>query len=112
MTTSDHIGKRIRTLRLQTGMSQEQLALNATMNTSYLGQIERGAKNPTLPTLEKIARGLNIHIEALISSIVQKEEQTSIHSSYLTLLTKEDIKALVIEAINENCKQAIHFKSK
>lgn len=35
------IGESIRLHRLKNGMSQEQLALNAGVNTSYIGQIER-----------------------------------------------------------------------
>ena len=112
MTTTNHVGEHIRLFRLQKGMSQEQLALSAQMNTSYLGQLERGTKNPTLPTLEKIARGLNITIEEIISGTTQNETALVHHQQYLTLLTKEDIKKIVVEAINENCKSAIHFNKK
>ena len=112
MTRSDHIGERIRLLRLQKGLSQEQLAPNANMNTSYLGQLERGSKNPTLPTLEKIARGLEINVEALIAGHSQQTELASKQHSFLTLLTRDEIKQLIVEAINENCKQAMQYKGK
>ena len=109
MTTSNHIGERIRLLRLQKGLSQEQLALNAQMNTSYLGQLERGAKNPTLPTLEKIARGLELNIETLITGQASQPKQLPAQS-YITILTRDEIKKIVVEAINENCKQATNIK--
>jgi transcriptional regulator with XRE-family HTH domain len=54
----EFIGESIRILRTGKGLSQEQLALNAGVNTSYIGQIERGEKNPTIKTLEKIAVAL------------------------------------------------------
>ncbi|MDR0232616.1 MAG: helix-turn-helix domain-containing protein [Dysgonamonadaceae bacterium] len=54
MNNIEFIGGSIRILRTGKGPSQEQLALNAGVNTSYIGQIERGEKNPTIKTLEKI----------------------------------------------------------
>lgn len=44
MSSIESIGENIRVLRLKNGFSQEQLALNAGVNTSYIGQIERGEK--------------------------------------------------------------------
>ena len=54
------IGSRIRQYRLRAGMSQEQLALNAKLTVSFLGDIERGNKRPTVESLEKLLRALNI----------------------------------------------------
>jgi len=108
MTTSkQHFGERIRLLRLQQGMSQEQLALSAHMNTSYLGQLERGTKNPTLRTLNKIASGLQMTVEELIT---EKSEVTTgqifvNNQQYLTLITSQQIKQIVVEAIRENCRK-------
>jgi len=112
VTTSNDIGERIRLLRLQQGLSQEQLALSANMNTSYLGQLERGSKNPTLPTLDKIARGLNLTLQDLITGQSNQDTLTPKAQQYLTLLTRDEIKQLVVEAINESCPQAIKLKNK
>lgn len=56
MSNIESIGENIRLVRIKRGLSQEQLALNAGVNTSYIGQIERGEKNPTIKTLEKLLR--------------------------------------------------------
>ncbi|MEK3759598.1 helix-turn-helix transcriptional regulator [Paenibacillus sp. FSL P4-0338] len=48
MNNIEFIGENIRILRLKNGFSQEQLALSAGVNTSYIGQFERGEKNPTI----------------------------------------------------------------
>lgn len=61
------VGERIRILRQAKGLSQEQLALRAELNTSFLGQVERGEKNPTIITLEKIVKALNITFEEFFS---------------------------------------------
>jgi integrase len=42
MKSIESIGENIRLLRLQKGLSQEQLALSSGINTSYIGQLERG----------------------------------------------------------------------
>jgi transcriptional regulator with XRE-family HTH domain len=43
--THELLGKRIRALRKQKGMSQEQLAEQVGMSGKYLGEIERGQVN-------------------------------------------------------------------
>lgn len=54
------IGQRIRDLRKQLGLSQEQLAEIAGLHFSYIGGIERGEKNVTILNLEKIATALGV----------------------------------------------------
>lgn len=58
---------RIRMMRKQKDMSQEELALQAGINTVYYGQLERGQKCPTIDTLYKIATGLEMSIPELLS---------------------------------------------
>lgn len=57
---------RIRRLRKQRDISQEELALRAGINTVYFGQIERGQKCPTVDTLYKIAMGLEVPLPDLL----------------------------------------------
>ncbi|RNB90214.1 XRE family transcriptional regulator [Brevibacillus nitrificans] len=63
------LGDRIRSLRLDLGLSQEQLGERSGLHTNYIGQIERGEKNLTLETLLKIARSLGTSLEQLLHSI-------------------------------------------
>ena len=63
------IGMRIRYLRQQKKLSIESLSLECGINRNYLGDLERGRRNPTLVILEKIARGLNITLEELFKGI-------------------------------------------
>ena len=55
----NRIGTRIRISREALGLSQEALAERVQLNTSYLSQIERGMKVPSLEVLQRIASGLN-----------------------------------------------------
>ena len=59
------LGNRIRTLRLQQGMTQEELADGARLHRTYIGGIERGERNVAYLNLLVIARALNMPIEEL-----------------------------------------------
>ncbi len=58
-------GKKIRQLRLERKMSQEEFAWLIGVHRTYLGQIERAEKNITLKNIEKIAKALNIEPKKL-----------------------------------------------
>lgn len=55
-------GNRIKELRKEFALSQEQLALNAGITPVYLGQVERGQKNATVNTIELICNALNVSL--------------------------------------------------
>jgi transcriptional regulator with XRE-family HTH domain len=59
-------GERLRELRTQKGLSQEQLAHDANVHRTYIGMIERAEKNITLGNIEKIAKALNVNITELL----------------------------------------------
>ena len=54
------IGQRIRNIRLNSGLSQEKLAELSGCHPTYIGQLERGEKNATIESIEKIAVSLNV----------------------------------------------------
>lgn len=60
------IGNRIRAMRQENNVSQEELAYRASLNVAYLGQIERGQKCPTVDTLFKISKALNTTLSELV----------------------------------------------
>ena len=49
------IGQRIRNFRTTAGLSQEKLAELSGCHPTYIGQLERGEKNATLESIEKIS---------------------------------------------------------
>ncbi len=69
-TSKKEIGMRIRYLRKQRKISIEELSFRSNINRNYLGDLERGKRNPTLLILEKIARGLEITLEELFKGIM------------------------------------------
>lgn len=59
-------GERIRALREERGYSLADFAQKAGISVSYLSEIERGAKKPSLQTMERIARALNVSKAELV----------------------------------------------
>ena len=60
------IGNRLRKFRYSMDLTQEKLGEKADLHYSYIGQVERGDKTPSLKALIKIADALNISLEELI----------------------------------------------
>jgi transcriptional regulator with XRE-family HTH domain len=58
-------GRRLRDLRISNGLSQEQLANEANIPLSQVGRIERGEINPTLSTINALAKALKIDLKEL-----------------------------------------------
>lgn len=72
------IGQRIRNYRTQQKLSQEKLAELSGCHPTYIGQIERGEKNATLESIEKIASALNIPLARLFEKLDDGEISDSI----------------------------------
>ena len=61
------VGLRVAELRAAKGLSQRKLALVLEMDRVTLNRIEAGKANPTIGTLERIAGGLEVNVEELLS---------------------------------------------
>lgn len=58
-------GDKIRSVRKNLKLSQEELADKAGLHRTYIGMIERGEKNITLLNIEKLAKALDVDIKKL-----------------------------------------------
>ena len=58
--------EKLRTLREQRNLSQEDLALLCGIDRTYIGRIERLERKPTIVILDKIANGLEIKLKELL----------------------------------------------
>ena len=63
------VGKRIRELRSEQGLSQEKLALRAELDRTYIAGVEQGKRNLSIKSLEKIILALNISFEEFFKGI-------------------------------------------
>lgn len=61
-------GEKVRLLRVNQSLSQEELAFRAGLHRTYIGMIERAEKNITLINIEKLAKALNVSIAELMSN--------------------------------------------
>lgn len=59
-------GQRIRKIRKEKNLSQEELSFKADLHRTYIGMIERAEKNITLVNIEKIANALDVKVSELL----------------------------------------------
>jgi transcriptional regulator with XRE-family HTH domain len=60
------LGRRVREERKRLGLSQEQLALETDMKRSYLSDLERGVRNPSIKAIERLAQALKVEAWSLL----------------------------------------------
>ena len=72
------IGQRIRNYRTKQKLSQERLAELSGCHPNYIGQVERGEKNATLESIEKIASALGVPLSQLFEELGSGERSDSI----------------------------------
>jgi transcriptional regulator with XRE-family HTH domain len=96
MSLPERVGNRIRELRKAKSWTQEQLAEAAGLHYSYIGGVERGDRNISLETLEKIAAGLNVPAVEIFKFEEDTEYRKAIdeHMTLITTLNAKDIRAL------------------
>ncbi len=84
------VGQRIRSYRTQLGLSQEKLAELSNYHPTYIGQLERGEKNATLESINRVATALNISLSKLFENLGGTEivERNIPLECYDFLLTK------------------------
>ena len=96
------IGNRIRNERKHKGLSQENLAFDAGIHTSYYGCIERGEKCPTVDTIYKISNALDIPVSRLLPDTSSKADSPAerINAALLSLpKDKQERLAEIFESI-------------
>lgn len=59
MNITNVFGKNVRYYRLKKGLTQESLAFQCELHRTYIGSVERGQRNITLVSAEKIANALD-----------------------------------------------------
>ncbi|HTI86088.1 MAG TPA: helix-turn-helix transcriptional regulator [Alphaproteobacteria bacterium] len=61
------LAENLRRIRLERGLSQEALALEADIDRAYMSGLERGVRNPTVMLLAKLANALKVPLGDLIA---------------------------------------------
>ncbi|MEG3153303.1 helix-turn-helix domain-containing protein [Sphingomonas sp. RB1R13] len=66
MDIRKRLGSNLKRLRLEKGWSQEDFADRAGIHRTYVSDIERAARNPTITIVEKLAKPLQVSASALL----------------------------------------------
>ncbi|WP_054028564.1 helix-turn-helix domain-containing protein [Bacillus sp. FJAT-28004] len=107
------VGENIRLLRKKRGLSQEQLALRADINASYMGQVERGEKNPTIDVLSKIAIALQTPLERIVNVVSSPHAAVDTDDEGYASKVAHQMNGLSLkeqEAVYKFVKQLVQFK--
>jgi transcriptional regulator with XRE-family HTH domain len=62
------LGRNVREARIRRGMSQEALGLEAGMKRSYVSDLERGTRNPSVKAIERLAIALDVRPRDLLDA--------------------------------------------
>jgi len=67
-------GRILKKLRTEKGVSQEEFALSIELHRTYISQLERGLKSPSLRTIEKICAELNVTLVEFMQHLEHEKD--------------------------------------
>jgi transcriptional regulator with XRE-family HTH domain len=68
MDIKEQVGKRLRELRVEKGLTQEKFSFECGLDRTYIASIEQGRRNVSIVNIEKIAKALNLTIPNFFNS--------------------------------------------
>ena len=68
-------GRMLQELRTERGLSQEKLGFESNYHRTYISQLERGQKNPSLKAIFRLAEALGIRPSEMIRRIESRVEE-------------------------------------
>ena len=71
----ERLPRRLQELRERCGLSKYGLARDSGISREYIGKIERGSANPTLPVTAQISRGLGMTLTDFVSQLEDDRER-------------------------------------
>ena len=94
MNILSSVGAKIQSIREKKGITQDQLGEKTGMSSKYISAIERGKKNLTLLTLEKVAQGLDVEPFELLVLPTGLEAEARVKKAIESLVKQADAKTL------------------
>ena len=85
------VGQRLIRRRHELGYSHQITSERAGLNPTYIGQVERGEKNATIESIEKICIALDLPMEDLFSEIIPTDSQYQIAQKCYDLIVNQPI---------------------
>lgn len=75
-TLAKRFGELVRRLRQERGYSQEEFSFRVGLHQTYISSVERGERNVTIGTADRIAKALGISLSGLFKELEQVQEGT------------------------------------
>ena len=102
-------GSRVQQLRKARGLTQEKLGQVTGMDGKVIGEIERGERNPTLETIERIIKGLEVEPYEPFLFSLKSGRQGRVEKEFLHNLmehTDEAVRPFIVELVQTALKWA------
>jgi|YelNatPaOPRAMG01_1025707.scaffolds.fasta_scaffold145167_1 transcriptional regulator with XRE-family HTH domain len=83
------VGQKIRNIRKEKGLTQEELGNLCGLSYKFISDVERGKQNPSLDSLASIAKGLNVQLSTLFDfqePQIKQNPSSDFCSSNVTIL--------------------------
>ncbi|WP_154985716.1 helix-turn-helix domain-containing protein [Paenibacillus polysaccharolyticus] len=106
------VGERIRAVRKAKGLTQQQLAELSGLDDAYIGSVERGERNFSIDTLEKILLGLKLSLNELMIStdfLGEVESRQTVLEEFIAITSNiSDEQIDILTQINKQILRAFH----
>lgn len=96
-----NVGENIKRIRTAKNLSQKEVTINASLDTAQYSRIENGKTDPSVNTLERIAKALGITLAELFASTDELKEINSLDKSLME-------KVALMESLSDEEKQTIY----
>lgn len=64
-SANQKLGKRLKQLRVEAGLTQEKLGIASGISQAYISGVEKGTRNPSFKTLDKLAKAIGVTVNEL-----------------------------------------------
>ena len=92
MATADdlkHFGNNLKALRSTRAWTQDELGERADLNPKYVGEIERGERNPSLDVILRLARALEVDAAELVGDELTRLDRATLLERAATELSRQ-----------------------
>lgn len=96
-----NIGENIKRIRTAKNLSQKEVTINAKLDTAQYSRIENGKTDPSVSTLERIAKALGVSLSDLFAATDELKEINSLDKSLME-------KVALMESLSDEEKQTIY----
>lgn len=90
-----HVGRRLREVRQQAGLTQPELGERAKMAAAEISKIENGRRTPTLETLERLGKALGVTVQDIVAVHHAREEQEVLLNQIILRLRGQPIEIIM-----------------